>query len=264
MSPVVSAIVILGVIGAVCALVLVIASKYFAVPVDEKFPAIRECLPGANCGACGYAGCDGYAQALASGEETVTNKCVPGASDAAKGIAAALGTEAMETVPQRAYVKCSGNCESAKKKYEYAGVNTCSAANILFSGEWACANSCLGYGDCEKVCPQEAIKVINGVAKVFPELCNGCGTCARQCPKKVIDIRKEVDKTIVRCSSKEKGAVVMKACATGCIGCMKCEKVCPVDAIKVTDNLATIDYTKCVGCVACSEACPKGVIQRLF
>ena len=65
MSGVISAIVVLLIIGAVAALILVIASKYMSVPENEMFPAIRECLPGANCGACGYAGCDGYAKALA-------------------------------------------------------------------------------------------------------------------------------------------------------------------------------------------------------
>ena len=68
MSGVISAIVVLLIIGAVAALILVIASKYMSVPENEMFPAIRECLPGANCGACGYAGCDGYAKALAEGE----------------------------------------------------------------------------------------------------------------------------------------------------------------------------------------------------
>lgn len=264
MNPVLSAVLILGAIGAVCALILVIASKYFAVPVDEKFPALRECLPGANCGACGYAGCDGYAQALADGTETATNKCTPGADGVAAAIAALLGTEALDVVEMAAYVKCNGGCTAAKKKYEYAGVKTCSAANILFSGEWACPSGCMGYGDCEAVCPSEAIKVINGVAKVFPELCTGCGLCVQKCPKHVIGLRRKTDPTIVRCSSHEKGAVVMKQCANGCIGCKRCEKACPVDAIKVTDNLAVIDYEKCVGCIACSDACPKGVIQRLF
>ena len=155
MSGVISAIVVLLIIGAVAALILVIASKYMSVPENEMFPAIRECLPGANCGACGYAGCDGYAKALAEGEETKTNLCVPGADGAAAAIAEIMGVEAEDVVEMVAYVKCNGNCETAKHKYEYAGINNCSAANILFQGEWACPNSCLGYGDCENACPSE-------------------------------------------------------------------------------------------------------------
>ena len=175
MSGVLSAIVVLLIVGAVAALILVIASKYMSVPENEMFPAIRECLPGANCGACGYAGCDGYAKALAEGEETKTNLCVPGADGAAAAIAAIMGVEAEDVVEMVAYVKCNGNCDTAKHKYEYAGINNCSAANILFQGEWACPNSCLGYGDCENACPSDAIHVVNGVAKVYPGNCTGCG-----------------------------------------------------------------------------------------
>lgn len=263
MSAVITAVIVLVAIGAVCALVLVIASKYMSVPVDEKFPAIRECLPGAGCGACGYAGCDGYAQALADGSETRTNLCVPGADAAAAAIAKVMGVEAEDVVEMCAYVKCNGNCNAAKVKYEYAGINNCSAANILFAGEKLCPNGCLGYGDCQNACPSEAIRVINGVAKVFPQLCTGCGICTRTCPNHIIELRRAIDPTIVRCSNKDKGGVTRVACSNGCIGCMKCEKNCPTGAIKVVDNLAKIDYDKCVGCVACSEVCPVGVIQRL-
>ncbi len=263
MNPVLTAVLVLGAIGAVCALVLVLASKFMSVPVDERFPAIRECLPGANCGACGYAGCDGYAKALAEGTEEKTNLCVPGADGAAKAIAEVLGVEAEDVVEMRAYVRCNGNCEKAKHKYEYAGIDSCSAANILFQGEWACPNSCLSYGDCEHGCPNDAIHVENGVARVQPWKCTGCGICVRNCPNHLIALRRAVDTTIVRCSNTEKGGQTRKNCGNGCIGCKKCEKTCPNDAIHVVDNLARIDYDKCVGCVACSENCPVGVIQRL-
>ena len=263
MSAVLTAVVVLVAIGAVCALVLVIASKYMSVPVDEKFPAIRACLPGAGCGACGFAGCDGYAQALADGSETRTNLCVPGADAAAAAIAKVMGVEAEDVVEMCAYVKCNGNCNAAKKKYEYAGISTCTAANILFAGEKLCPTGCLGYGDCQNACPNEAIRVINGVAKVFPQLCTGCGICTRTCPNHIIELRRAADPTIVRCNNKDKGGVTRVACSNGCIGCMKCQKNCPTGAITVQNNLATIDYDKCVGCVACSEVCPVGVIQRL-
>ena len=262
-SAVLTAVLVLVGIGAVCAILLVVASKYMAVPEDEKFPAIRECLPGANCGACGYAGCDGYAKALADGSETRTNLCVPGADGAAAAIAGVLGVEAEDVVEMVAYVKCNGNCESAKHQYEYAGINDCSSAAILFNGEWACANSCMGYGDCEKACPNDAIHIYNGVARVTPGLCTGCGICTRTCPKHIIALRRDkVDWTVVRCSNTEKGGVTRNQCANGCIGCMKCQKECPTGAITVQNNLATIDYEKCVGCSVCSEVCPVGVIKR--
>ncbi len=263
MNPVLIAVIALGAIGAVCAIMLVLASKFMSVPVDERFPAIRECLPGANCGACGYAGCDGYAQALADASEERTNLCIPGGVTAAKNIATVLGVAVEEVVEMRAYVKCNGNCEKAKHKYEYAGITNCNAANILFQGEWACPSSCLGYGDCERVCPSDAIHVENGVARVQPWKCTGCGICARQCPNHLIDLRRADDATIVRCSNTQKGGVTRVNCGNGCIGCKQCEKVCPTGAITVLDNLARINYEKCVGCTACSEKCPVGVITRL-
>ena len=264
MNPVLTAVLVLAAIGAVCALALVLASKFMSVPVDEKFPAIRECLPGANCGGCGFAGCDGYAQALVDGTETKINLCIPGADAAAHKLAELMGVEFEDVVEMKAYVKCNGSCENAKQKYEYAGINTCHAANILFNGQWLCTSSCLGYGDCEKACPNNAIRVVNGVAKVFPELCTGCGICARQCPNQLIGLRREVDPVIVRCSSHQKGAVIRAACSSGCIGCMKCEKNCPSDAIHVQDFLAVIDYDKCTGCGTCVEGCPVHCIKKLF
>ncbi len=263
MNPVLIAVIALGAIGAVCAIMLVLASKFMSVPVDERFPAIRECLPGANCGACGYAGCDGYAQALADASEERTNLCIPGGVTAAKNIATVLGVAVEEVVEMRAYVKCNGNCEKAKHKYEYAGITNCNAANILFQGEWACPNSCLSYGDCEHGCPNDAIHVENGVARVQPWKCTGCGICVRNCPNHLIALRRAVDTTIVRCSNTEKGGQTRKNCGNGCIGCKQCEKVCPTGAITVLDNLARINYEKCVGCTACSEKCPVGVITRL-
>ena len=263
MSGIMIAVVSLCAIAAVCGVVLVVASKYMSVPVNEKFPAIRACLPGANCGACGYAGCDGYANALAEGTETRTNLCVPGASGAAAAVAEVMGVAAEEVIRKVAFVHCNGDCEKAQHKYEYEGLNTCAAANSLFAGEWSCPSSCLGYGDCEAACPSDAIHVVNGVAKVDISKCTGCGICAKQCPKKVISLRRFTeDKVQVRCSNTQGGAVARKACSVACIGCKKCEKTCQHDAIHVVDNLARIDYDKCVGCGECVENCPMKVLVK--
>ena len=265
MSPVLIAVLILGAIGLVCALVLVLASKFMAVPVDEKFPAIRACLPGANCGACGYAGCDGYATALAEGNETRTNLCVPGASGAAAAVAEVMGVAAEEVVRKVAFVHCDGDCEKAQHKYEYEGLTTCAAANSLFAGEWACPSSCLGYGDCEAACPSDAIHVVNGVAKVDISKCTGCGICTRTCPKHVISLRKFAEnKVVVSCSNTQPGGQAKKACSVACIGCKKCEKTCQHDAIHVVDNLARIDYDKCIGCGECVEVCPQKVLFKFL
>ena len=250
------------VIGLICAVMLVVASKFMAVPEDEKFTAVRACLPGANCGACGYAGCDGYAHALADGEITKTNLCVPGGADAAANVAAAMGLEAGDVVRQVAYVACCGNSECVSPRHEYVGIKSCSAAQLLYAGDSRCTYSCLGYGDCAAVCPNNAIEVRNTLAQINPALCVGCGLCAKTCPNHVIHIVPENIRTFVRCSNHDKGAVTRSACKIGCIGCKKCERECPAGAITIVNNLAAIDYDKCTHCGHCKEICTTGCITE--
>ena len=243
-------------IAIVCGVILTVSSRLFAVKEDEKFGKIRDCLPGANCGACGYSGCDGYAKALSDGATDVTNACVPGGDSTAREIAEILGVEAEDVVEKVAYVACNGNCDAAPRKYEYHGQMSCRTANMSYNGDKHCTYACLGYGDCVNVCPQNAISVENGVAKVDPLLCIGCGMCTRVCPNHVIHLVEDKVRVAVLCSNHDKGAVTRKVCTNGCIGCAKCQKTCKHDAIHVEHNLALIDYEKCVGCGECASACP--------
>ena len=245
-----------------CAILLTVASVFFAVKEDETAIAIRDCLPGANCGACGYSGCDGYAKALADKSTDKTNLCVPGGDNTAREIASILGVEAADVVEKVAYVACNGTCEVVQKKFEYQGHKTCLTANMAYSGDRFCNYACLGYGDCVKVCPQNAITIENGVSRVNPRKCIGCGICVRECPNGIIHLINDTSRVIVECSNHDKGAVTRKACSNGCIGCMKCEKTCPRGAIKVIDNLATIDYSLCTGCGSCVAVCPVHCIHE--
>ena len=248
------------VIGLLCAVMLVVASKFMGVPDDETFIKVRECLPGANCGACGYAGCDGYAHALSDGETTSTGLCVPGGVEVSQNIANVLGVDAGEAVPKVAYVACCGETTYMSMKHDYRGIQTCVAASMLYSGYAKCYHSCLGIGDCAKVCPNDAICVENGIASVKPHLCVGCGLCAKVCPNQQIHIVPRNVKAIVMCSNHDKGVNTRKACGHGCIGCKKCEKNCPSGAIKVEDNCAKIDYELCNNCGKCAEVCPNGCV----
>ncbi len=261
MTPILYAALVLFGIGAVCALILVLASKYMSVPVDEKLTAVRECLPGANCGACGYAGCDGYAEALANGSETRTNLCVPGADKVSRDISDALGVEFANVVEMVAFVKCMGDCRASKYKYSYEGAETCRAVNLLYNGRRECAEGCLGYGDCAAACPHDAIVIENGLARVKTENCVGCGLCAKACPHGLIALFANFERVVVACSNTDRGAVARGKCENACIGCKKCERVCSSDAIKVVKDLAVIDYDKCVNCVECAKACPVGCIK---
>lgn len=261
MNPVLIAILMLGAVGAVAALILVLAAKYMAVKEDERFPKIRECLPGANCGACGYAGCDGYAQALVDGLEDRINLCVPGADGAAHALAEALDKPFEDVVEQVAVVHCCGDNFTETDKCAYEGIQTCAAAKMLFGGKGMCVYKCAGLGDCVKACPNDAIHIVDGIAKVDSSKCTGCGICTRTCPNHLIDLFPDVSRVVVTCSNHDKGAFARKACKNACIGCKKCERNCPAGAIKVENNLAVIDYSKCTNCHLCAMNCPVGCIK---
>jgi len=258
MSEILTAVLVLCVIGFVGALLLVIASRYMKVPENETFPRLRECLPGANCGSCGYAGCDGYAKALSEGAESRTNLCVPGADAAAAKIAAVLGVAAQDVEELSAVVACRGDRACTGARADYRGVASCAAAKQLYGGPGRCVHGCLGFGDCAAVCPKEAVSVADGLARINPRLCIGCGLCAKTCPNGVILLVPETAATAVRCRSTEPGAAARKACAAACIGCGRCERECPAGAITVKNNLASIDYARCTRCGRCAEVCPTG------
>ena len=263
LEAILTAVIPVVIIGIICGAVLVVASKLMAVKEDERFPKIRECLPGANCGACGFAGCDGYAKALCENPETATNLCVPGADAVSKQLSEIMGVEFEDVIEQVAVVHCSGDCSKTQDKVEYVGIETCVAAKMLYGGKGSCIFGCLGMGDCANACPKGAIEVIDGVARVDTTECIGCGICTRTCPNHLISLVPDVKKVIVTCSNKDKGAVTRKVCTNGCIGCKKCEKVCPNQAIKVVDNVAVIDYEKCTDCGTCAENCTTGCIRKV-
>ena len=251
-------------IALVLGVLLAVISHFFSVPEDPTYRQIRDCLPGVNCGACGYTGCDDYANALAGGTEKRAGLCIPGTKVVAEQIGGILGVEADDTfVDLVAFVSCNGHCDAAKDKATYEGVNSCVAAARLYGGPSACNYGCLGYGDCAGVCPANAICTIDGVAHVDTSRCLGCGLCVKTCPKSIISMLPQEAAITVMCNSKAKGADARKACQNACIGCKKCEKTCPQGAISVADNLAAIDYTKCTGCGACVDACPTGCLKKV-
>lgn len=262
MTSIITAVVVVAVIGAIAGLGLAIASKVFAVPVDEKAEQIRECLPGANCGACGFSGCDGYAQALSDGETTDTALCNPGGSEVSAQIAEITGLAAGEVKPMAAVVLCQGHNNNASTKLEYQGVQSCKMAAQLFGGPKDCIYGCVGMGDCVEACPYDAIQLCDGVARINPLLCRACKMCVASCPKGIIKLMPLHEaKAAVLCNNHDKGVLTMKECKAGCIGCMKCVKVCQFDAVKVVNYCAEVDFDKCVGCGACHSACPKGAID---
>jgi len=254
------AVVIVGVIGLIFGLLLSFASVIFKVEADEREEKILSVLPGANCGACGFAGCSAYASAIVS-EGADINLCSVGKAPVANSIAQIMGIEAKLVEEKVAKVMCGGNCELAIDKYVYSGPKNCKAASRLGNGAKSCPNGCLGLGSCVNVCKFDAISIINGIAVIDEEKCTACGMCIKECPKRIIDFVPKKNKYYVECKNTEKGALANKYCAVSCIGCKKCEKECPNEAIKVENNYAKIDYSLCDSCGTCADVCPKHIIK---
>jgi Na+-translocating ferredoxin:NAD+ oxidoreductase RNF subunit RnfB len=261
MSSVLTAVLLVAVIGLVCAGLLVFASKVFHVAVDETTRLVRECLPGANCGGCGFAGCDDYAAKLTEDGELSCTLCSPGGAAVAAQIAELLGRSVGDAEPQVAQVMCNGTCDASRTVLEWQGMQSCKGAKGWFTSPNACMFGCVGLGDCHDACQFDAIDVVNGVAVVNRVNCVACGACVSACPQKIIQLVPKKNQVHVLCSSTDKGGVARKNCDNACIGCTKCTTVCNFDAITVEDNLARIDQSKCKSCGLCAVVCPTGAIN---
>lgn len=244
-------------------LLLLVFSHFFKVDKNPLEKAVRDCLPGINCGACGYKGCDDYAAAVVE-KGAKPNLCIPGTQKVADQISDILGIEKVQVEDVVAFVACNGHCEATYATAQYEGVNTCHAASMLYGGTNSCRFGCLGLGDCAVACPSGAICVADGIAHVDTSLCVGCGLCKQTCPKQIITMLPQEAATAVMCSNKQKGADARKVCKNACIACRKCEKACPHGAITVTDNLAVIDYNKCTYCGLCVNECPTGCLKKVY
>ena len=256
----------LCVLGVLAAVILYVVAQKFRVEEDPRIDEVEKMLPGANCGGCGFAGCRAMADALVKREDISELYCPVGGADTMKRCADYLGKSAPQKEAQTATVRCGGSCAKRPRTNRFDGAKSCAIAASLYAGETGCAYGCLGFGDCVKACQFGALSMDpeTGLPVVDPDKCTACGACVKACPKGIIELRKRWPKNravYVSCVSKEKGAVVMKACKAGCIGCGKCEKVCAFGAITVENNLAYIDPRKCKLCRKCVNECPTGAIR---
>ena len=251
---------VIAVAGIIVGIGLGLFGEKFKVEVDEKEVAIREELPGNNCGGCGFAGCDALAKAIAEGKAPA-NACPVGGAPVGEKIAAILGVSAGAAEKKVAFVRCKGTCDKVKTLYNYEGIDDCAKASVVpAGGPKACSYGCTGFGSCVKACQFDAIHVVDGVAVVDKEKCVACGKCVATCPKGLIQIVPYNAEHLVQCSSHDKGKDVKAACQAGCIGCTLCTKQCESDAIHMDNNLAFIDYEKCTNCGKCAAKCPAKVI----
>ena len=246
-------------IGLIVGAGLVYVGKKFHVEVDQKEMDVRACLPGNNCGACGYAGCDALAAAIAAGQAPV-NACPVGGQAVTDQIGKIMGVSAEAAEKKVAFVRCKGSCAATKTQANYVGIPDCRSVVLSGIALQDCDYGCLGLGSCVSVCPQHAIRVQDGVAAVNRNLCIGCGLCVKACPKGLIELIPESKHVAVQCSNHDRGPTVKQVCSSGCIGCAICSRQCEVKAITVSANLAHVDYETCTQCGKCAEKCPMKVI----
>jgi len=252
----------LSLLGAISVALLATAAQKFAIEVDPNIEAILDALPGANCGACGNPSCFAAAEAIAAGRAPATT-CVAGGKSTAEAIAALLG-ETCEFIPVVTVRHCGGGT-NARRAYEYAGLQSCSAVAKLAGGGIACSAGCLGLGDCVTACPFDAMSLDErGLPVIDLVKCTGCGICVKECPRGSGGLLALVDDqaaVAVRCASRESVKDRRGACSMCCIACRKCEKACPTGAMRMVDGLAVLDPKLCISCFACVEACPQDCID---
>lgn len=268
MNIILSSLLVMGATGLLAAVILYVVLQKFKVDENPRIDEVEALLPGANCGGCGSAGCRNFAERCVKSDDMSGLLCPVGGSETMKSIAAALGRQAVEQKPKVAVVRCNGNCEARKRTNFFDGARSCKIEHNLYIGETNCAFGCLGCGDCEKVCAFDALHINHdtGLPEVDEEKCTSCGLCVKTCPRHIIELRYKGVKNrrvFVSCINQEKGGIARKACTNACIGCSKCAKECPFEAITVSNNLAYIDFEKCRLCRKCVDVCPTGAIHAV-
>ena len=262
MSVILTTTLVIAAVGIIVGAGLVYTSKKFYVEVDAREAAVREKLPGNNCGACGFAGCDALAAAIAKEDAPVT-ACPVGGAPVAAAIGEIMGVTAGNVERKVAFVACKGSCEVTRNQGNYVGITDCRAAALSGVNVTECDYGCLGFGSCNAVCPQDAIRVVNGVAVVNRNRCVGCGLCVKTCPRGLIHLVPESKHVAVQCSNHDRGPLVKKVCSAGCIGCSLCVKQCEFGAMEFANNLARVNPEACTQCGKCAEKCPAKVITGL-
>ncbi len=260
MDPILTSTLCVGGIGLASAAALAIADKYLSIPEDPRVARLTELLPGVNCGGCGYAGCADYARAIVL-QGVACNLCAPGGPECARALAACMGQEVKTLEKRAAIVLCCGGDAETVRRFAYNGITDCAAAHATGGGDKGCTYGCLGYASCARVCPVNAIALVNGIAKVDKSRCIACGKCVAVCPRKLIKLVPAAAEIHVLCNSKDKGPAVKKVCGTGCIGCRLCTKFAD-GAITMDGFLAVVDYAKPLTNEEVIAKCPAGCIRK--
>ncbi len=255
-------------LGLVFGIALGGAAERFKVASNPVVDRVRDRLPSANCGACGYAGCTAYAEAVVERADVPSNLCIPGGASVAQAVAELTGKAAGAVQDRIVVMTCHGTSAFAKNEAEYAGIPTCAAAALVFGGPRACKNGCLGLADCVRACPFDALKIgEGGIAQVIPEKCTGCGVCVTVCPKDLFRLYPRSRRIELACKAVDKASIVRATCMVGCTTCRVSK--CPATARSNGDGRTIlIDHVKCLAygpsCnEACVDICPTNVLHRI-
>ena len=256
------------VVGLFFGIALAGAARRFHVPVNPLVEEVRDNLPSANCGACGFAGCQVYAEQVVEDENVSPSLCTPGGKDIAIDISRLTGKVMGEMKDVVAMLRCSGGDSVARKQAEYDGIHTCLGANLAFGGAKACKYGCLGLADCVRVCNFDAMKIgASGIVEIDYEKCTGCGVCLEVCPKDLLISYPRQYRIALTCQAKGKGKAVKDTCTVGCVQCQACIKECPAQAISIINGILDIEHKACLaygpGCEEiCVTVCPTDIIHH--
>jgi Na+-translocating ferredoxin:NAD+ oxidoreductase subunit B len=255
---------ILGGLGLTFGVLIAAANRRLYVWEDPRIDGVTELLPGANCGACGYAGCRAFAEAAVHGTVEPANCPVMG-SEMREDVASYLGVDAGDAVKRIARLRCAGGRDVAPDKAIYQGISSCAAAVAVGGGGKACAWGCVGHADCAVACTFDAIIMTEqGLPGVDPELCTACGDCVDACPLDLFTILPVDQNLFVQCRNLIDGDSATSVCAVACTACGKCVQDAATGLIAIQRGLAVVDYERiALQNRSAIERCPTGAITWL-
>ncbi|MDX1646658.1 MAG: (Fe-S)-binding protein [Longimicrobiales bacterium] len=235
---------ILGGVATVFGLAISVVNRRFHVWEDPRIDAVRDLLPGADCGACGRAGCRAFAQAVIGGS-AVPAECTVMGPEERDEVAGYLGVAAGSADRRVARLLCAGGRDVAPYRATYHGIESCAAAVAVTGGGKACPWGCLGYADCAVSCDFAAIEMsATGLPVVEPELCTACGDCVEACPLDLFVLMPVDHHLVVQCRNLLAGEAAEAVCSVACNACGRCAADAADGLIEMVDGLAVVDYDR--------------------